>query len=380
MKKVLFVFGTRPEAIKMAPVILELKRYPDLFEVKVCVTAQHRQMLDQVLQWFEIVPDVDLNIMKPGQDLYDITANVLVSLREVYNELKPDVVLVQGDTTTVMAASMAAFYQQIPVAHVEAGLRTHNLYSPFPEEYNRKVTSIAAKYHFAPTRSSFDNLVKENIAHGDIYITGNTVIDALLLSIEKIKGQDAMYLDYDQFSGVDFSKKIVLITAHRRENFGADFVNMCTAIKRLAMQYPEVEFVYPVHLNPNVQSPVKDILTGNKNVHLISPLDYEHFVFLMNKSHVVLTDSGGVQEEAPALGKPVLVMRTNTERPEAVWAGTVKLVGPVEATIFSSVSLLLNDPVEYEKMSNAVNPYGDGKTSRRIKQVLAGDAFDAFAS
>ncbi|OGI01063.1 MAG: UDP-N-acetylglucosamine 2-epimerase [Candidatus Margulisbacteria bacterium GWF2_38_17] len=380
MMKLLFVFGTRPEAIKMAPVIIELKKYPEIFDVKVCVTAQHRQMLDQVMNWFHIAPDYDLNIMKPGQDLYDITANVLVEMKSVLRESAPDLILVQGDTTTVMAASIAAFYTQIPIAHIEAGLRTNNLLSPFPEEFNRRVTSIITKYHFAPTKTACQNLLDERVFNDDIYVTGNTVIDALMLSMEKIKGNLGKYYKLPQFKDIDFSKQLVLITAHRRENFGQEFKNMCGGIKSLANTYPDIEFVYPVHLNPNVQTPVNEILTGIPNIKLITPLDYENFVFMMSKSRIVLTDSGGVQEEAPSLGKPVLVMRNNTERPEAVTAGTVKLVGTDNNKIFNEVSKLIDDPVYYQKMSTAVNPYGDGNASSRIKAILAGEQFVEFGN
>jgi UDP-N-acetylglucosamine 2-epimerase (non-hydrolysing) len=364
MKKSLFIFGTRPEAIKMAPVIKKIKN-SKLMEVKVCVTAQHRQMLDQVLNLFEIEPDYDLNIMKPNQDLYDITSNVLLSIKDVLKKENPDIVFVQGDTTTTFAASLASFYQKIPVAHIEAGLRTYNIYSPFPEEMNRQLTSRIATYHFAPTNRARDNLIKEGIDERKIYVTGNTVIDALLEVVEKIKNKDIKIKGYNITD-----RKYILVTGHRRENFGKSFENMCNALKEIAQNNPNIDIVYPVHLNPNVQKPVFEILSNIPNVYLIEPLDYESFVYLMYNSYIILTDSGGIQEEAPSLGKPVLVMRDTTERPEAVEAGTVKLVGANKEKIVKEVENLLHNKSEYEKMSRAINPYGDGKASERIFEIL----------
>lgn len=365
-KKILFIFGTRPEAIKVAPVIKELEKYPDEFNPVVCVTGQHRQMLDQILNWFEIVPDYDLDIMKPGQDLFDITVNVLSKLKNIISEVSPDVVIAQGDTTTVMTASIASFYCKIPFAHLEAGLRTYDLYSPYPEEFNRKVAGITAKYHFAPTERAQNALLKEGMQKELIYITGNTVIDALYYSIEKLKENTEYKFPYK----IDENKKIVLITAHRRESFGEGFDNICQAIKDLAKKYNDILFIYPVHLNPHVKKPVKKYLTGIENVLLIDPLDYHHFIYLMNRSYIILTDSGGVQEEAPSLGKPVLVMRDTTERPEAVEAGTVILVGNSRENIFNHVSNLLDDKKMYQEMSRSINPYGDGKASARIKEIF----------
>jgi UDP-N-acetylglucosamine 2-epimerase (non-hydrolysing) len=379
MKKVLLVFGTRPEAIKMAPLVHEFKKHPDQFETLVCVTGQHREMLDQVLELFQIVPDVDLNIMKSGQDLYDVTSRVLLGMRDVLKELAPDVVLVHGDTTTSMAAALAAFYQQIPVGHVEAGLRTGNIYSPWPEEMNRLMTGRIATYHFSPTTLSKQNLLKENVNAEHIIITGNTVIDALHWVVNKIHleqglrdrlHQSILNYGYDT-DRLDKGKRLVLITGHRRENFGDGFLNICHAIASLAEKYPDVDFVYPMHLNPNVRKPVMEILgSDNPNVFLIEPLQYLQFVFLMEKSYLVLTDSGGVQEEAPGLGKPVLVMRDTTERPEAVGAGTVMLVGADRVRIEDGVSSLLENVTLYEKMSKAVNPYGDGLACQRIVDFL----------
>lgn len=374
MRKILFVFGTRPEAIKMAPIILELNKHPDQFDVKVCVTAQHREMLDQVLKWFEIRPDYDLDLMKPGQDLFDVTANVLTSIKGIYREVKPDLVLVQGDTTTVMSAAVAAFYEGIEIGHIEAGLRTGDLHNPFPEEFNRKVASIVTKYHFAPTKSAKSNLIKENINKNDMYVTGNTVIDALIYSHEKVKNMDFSKLD----EVIDKKRRYVLITAHRRESFGEGFINICKAILELAKEYEDVDFIYPVHLNPNVQNPVKEILGNISNVKLIEPLGYPEFVYLMSSSYMILTDSGGVQEEAPSLGKPVLVMRNTTERPEAIKAGTVKLVGTSMQYIIENVSSLLDNSDLYRQMSNAVNPYGDGIASKRIKNILAYEDYGEF--
>ena len=379
MKKVLLVFGTRPEAIKMAPLVHEFKKHPDQFETLVCVTGQHREMLDQVLELFQIVPDVDLNIMKSGQDLYDVTSRVLLGMRDVIKELAPDVVLVHGDTTTSMAAALAAFYQQIPVGHVEAGLRTGNIYSPWPEEMNRLMTGRIATYHFSPTPLSKKNLLKENVNAEHIIITGNTVIDALHWVVNKIHleqglrdrlHQSILNYGYDT-DRLDKGKRLVLITGHRRENFGDGFLNICHAIASLAEKYLDVDFVYPMHLNPNVRKPVMEILgSGQPNVFLIEPLQYLQFVFLMEKSYLVLTDSGGVQEEAPGLGKPVLVMRDTTERPEAVDAGTVILVGADRVRIEDGVSSLLENVTLYEKMSKAVNPYGDGLACQRIVDFL----------
>lgn len=383
MKKILLVFGTRPEAIKMAPLVRELKKYSDRFETLVCVTGQHRQMLDQVLKIFEIKPDYDLNIMKQGQDLYDITANVLIGMRDILEIAKPDVVLVHGDTTTSTATALAAFYKQIPVGHVEAGLRTNNIHSPWPEEINRQITSRIAEYDFAPTELSRDNLLRENIEDAKITITGNTVIDALFWVIEKIFKDDKLEntLKIKIFeSGYDVQrlkdgKRLILITGHRRENFGEGFISICKAIKRLGEKYPNVDFVYPMHLNPNVRKPIHDVFGGNLlnfgNMFFIEPLEYLSFVYLMEKSHLVLTDSGGIQEEAPGLGKPVLVMRDTTERPEAVNAGTVKLIGTDYDMIVKEVSSLLDDLHHYEKMSRAVNPYGDGHACERIINVLS---------
>lgn len=382
MKKVMLVFGTRPEAIKMAPLVKEFQKYPESFETIVCVTGQHRQMLDQVLQIFDITPDYDLNIMKQGQDLYDVTARVLTGMRDVLKEVQPDVVLVHGDTTTSTAAALAAFYQQIPVGHVEAGLRTHNIYSPWPEEMNRQITGRIATYNFAPTPLSKQNLLREAIAEDSITVTGNTVIDALYWVVDKIKNDTELNAELEgilKTAGYDVNrlsggKKLVLITGHRRENFGDGFINMCTAIKDLTLKYPDVDFVYPMHLNPNVRKPIHEVfgedLSDLGNMFFIEPLEYLSFVYLMEKSTIVLTDSGGIQEEAPGLGKPVLVMRDTTERPEALDAGTVKLVGTNYDMIVGEVSQLLDDEKAYEKMSKAVNPYGDGLACGRISMNL----------
>lgn len=386
-KRVLLVFGTRPEAIKVAPLVKAFQQQTDAFETVICVTGQHREMLDQVLRLFEIVPDYDLNIMKDGQDLYDITARVLVGMRDVIKAVQPDVVFVHGDTTTSMAAALAAFYQQIPVAHIEAGLRTHNIYSPWPEEMNRQITSRIATYNFAPTPLSKENLLKEGVKEETITVTGNTVIDALYLVVDKIK-QDASLsgqlqeqlnnAGYDT-SRLNNGRKLVLITGHRRENFGDGFVNMCNAIKTLTEKYPEVDFVYPMHLNPNVRKPILEIFGdeavsgtngGERNIFFIEPLEYLPFVYLMEQSTLVLTDSGGIQEEAPGLGKPVLVMRDTTERPEAVDAGTVKLVGTNYDLIVREVSLLLDDETHYRSMAQANNPYGDGQACERIIEFV----------
>ena len=382
MKRVMLVFGTRPEAIKMAPLVKEFQKYPNEFKTIVCVTGQHREMLDQVLQIFDIKPDYDLNIMKQGQDLYDVTSRVLVGLRDVLKETQPDVVLVHGDTTTSTASALAAFYQQIPVAHIEAGLRTHNIYSPWPEEMNRQLTGRMATYHFAPTPLSRQNLLQEGVADEKIIVTGNTVIDALYWVVDKIKGDESLQNELNGIlckAGYDTSrladgKKLVLITGHRRENFGDGFINMCTAIRDLSQKYPEVDFVYPMHLNPNVRKPIHEVfgedLSNLGNMFFIEPLEYLSFVYLMEKSTIVLTDSGGIQEEAPGLGKPVLVMRDTTERPEALSAGTVKLVGTDYNKIVNEVSSLLDDEAAYAKMSQAVNPYGDGLACGRIVNVL----------
>ena len=382
MKKVMLVFGTRPEAIKMAPLVKEFQKYPDTFKTIVCVTGQHRQMLDQVLQLFEIVPDYDLNIMKQGQDLYDVTARVLTGMRDVLKESHPDVVLVHGDTTTSTAAALAAFYQQIPVGHVEAGLRTHNIYSPWPEEMNRQITGRIATYNFAPTPLSKSNLLREAVAEESITVTGNTVIDALYWVVNKIKEDKVLNEELQNLlaqAGYDVTRlaggrKLVLITGHRRENFGDGFINMCTAIRDLTQKYPDVDFVYPMHLNPNVRKPIHEVfgedLSNLGNMFFIEPLEYLSFVYLMEKSNIVLTDSGGIQEEAPGLGKPVLVMRDTTERPEALEAGTVKLVGTDYDKIVNEVSLLLDDQAHYDAMSKAVNPYGDGLACGRIVETL----------
>ena len=382
MKTILLVFGTRPEAIKMCPLVKEFKRFPELFDAKVCVTGQHREMLDQVLHIFDIHPDYDLNIMKQGQDLYDITSRVLLGMRDILQQVKPDVVLVHGDTTTSTAAALAAFYQQIPVGHVEAGLRTNNIYSPWPEEMNRQITSRIATYNFAPTPLSKKNLLKENVSEKSILVTGNTVIDALHLVVERIESSKFLQTElinqlssagYDP-SRLDSGRKLVLITGHRRENFGDGFISMCTAIRDLAHKYQNVDFVYPMHLNPNVRKPIHQVFGDNLdnlgNLFFIEPLEYLSFVYLMEKSTIVLTDSGGIQEEAPGLGKPVLVMRNTTERPEALEAGTVKLVGTDYHKIVETVSELLENRNDYLAMSQAVNPYGDGKACGRIVSFL----------
>ena len=378
----MLVFGTRPEAIKMAPLVKEFQKYSEAFQTIVCVTGQHREMLDQVLHIFDICPDYDLNVMKQGQDLYDVTSRVLTGIRDVLKKCLPDVVVVHGDTTTSMAAALAAFYQQIPVAHVEAGLRTHNIYSPWPEEMNRQITGRIATYNFAPTALSKQNLLKENVNPDSIVVTGNTVIDALHQVVLKIKTDEALDVELEEIlckSGYDINrlkngKKMVLITGHRRENFGNGFINMCTAIKDLTIKYPDVDFVYPMHLNPNVRKPIHQVfgedLSSLGNIFFIEPLEYLSFVYLMEKAKIVLTDSGGIQEEAPGLGKPVLVMRDTTERPEAVTAGTVKLVGTEYHKIMTEVSLLLSDSNYYDKMSLAVNPYGDGLACHRIVKKL----------
>ena len=382
MKRVMLVFGTRPEAIKMAPLVQEFRKHPDQYETLVCVTGQHREMLDQVLNIFGIVPDYDLNIMKPGQDLYDVTARILAGMRDVLSEAKPEIVLVHGDTTTSMAVALAAFYRQIPVGHVEAGLRTHNIYSPWPEEMNRQITGRIATHHFSPTPLSRENLLREGIDKSRIIVTGNTVIDALYAVVNKIKddvplqlslGEELRAAGYDTGRlAAEEGRHLVLITGHRRENFGDGFLHICQAIKTLSEKYPNVDFVYPMHLNPNVRKPIKEIFGENRqsNLFFIEPLEYLSFVYLMEKSHIVLTDSGGIQEEAPGLGKPVLVMRDTTERPEALEAGTVKLVGTDYDKIVSEVSSLLDDTECYKRMSQAVNPYGDGKACERIVEYI----------
>jgi len=390
MKKVMLVFGTRPEAIKMSPLVKEFQKYPESFKTIVCVTGQHREMLDQVLRIFEITPDYDLNIMKQGQDLYDVTVGVLTGMRDVLKNTQPDIVLVHGDTTTSTAAALAAFYQQIPVGHVEAGLRTYDIYSPWPEEMNRQITGRISTYHFSPTLLSKQNLLTEGIQDEKIFVTGNTVIDALYMVVDKIKNNKSLDTELENLlkkSGYNISrledgKKLVLITGHRRENFGDGFINICTAIKDLVLKYPNVDFVYPMHLNPNVRKPIQQVFIGLDNLSrgegwgnagnmfFIEPLEYLSFVYLMEKSTIVLTDSGGIQEEAPGLGKPVLVMRDTTERPEALKAGTVKLVGTNYEYIINEVSNLLNNQDYYEEMSKAINPYGDGMACNRIVQLL----------
>jgi UDP-N-acetylglucosamine 2-epimerase (non-hydrolysing) len=368
--KVLSVFGTRPEAIKMASLALGLQA-DARFESKICVTGQHRQMLDQVLELFELTPDYDLKIMKPGQDLTDVTVAILQGLKAVLADFKPDIVLVHGDTATTFATSLAAYYQQIPVGHVEAGLRTGNLYSPWPEEANRKLTGALSQLHFAPTSQSQANLLAEGVASEHIHVTGNTVIDALLEVTRKLQRPDLSKAFSEQFSYLDASRRLVLVTGHRRESFGDGFERICKALVQIAQDCADVEIVYPVHLNPNVREPVNRLLKGVKNIHLIEPLDYLPFVYLMNRSYLILTDSGGVQEEAPSLGKPVLVMRDTTERPEAVQAGTVRLVGTDLQAIISNVEELLGDEDAYQRMSVAHNPYGDGQACARIIEVLA---------
>lgn len=367
MKTILMIFGTRPEAIKMAPLILELRKHPQDFSVKVCVTAQHREMLDQVLSFFSIKPDYDLNVMQANQTLFGVTARIFERIEPVLNEVKPDVVIVQGDTTTVLAGAIGAFYKQIKIAHLEAGLRSGDMYSPFPEEMNRVLVSRIADYHFAPTKRAAKALLKEGVSADKIFTVGNTVIDALLLAVDLVR-DDKIYHEY--FSQIDFTKRIILVTGHRRESFGGGFESMCRAIKRLAEHNRNVEIVYPVHLNPNVRIPVNKILSGIDNVHLLDPLDYPYLVWLMEKAYLVLTDSGGIQEEAPTLGKPVLVMRDVTERQEGVEAGTAKLVGTDEQKIYGEAQKLLDDKSSYAEMANAVNPYGDGTTSEKIAEIL----------
>lgn len=391
MKTVMLVFGTRPEAIKMCPLVKEFQKYAENFKTIVCVTGQHREMLDQVLQIFDVNPDYDLNIMKQGQDLYDVTARVLIGMRDVFKECKPDVVLVHGDTTTSTAAALAAFYQQIPVGHVEAGLRTHNINSPWPEEMNRQITGRIATYNFSPTPLSESNLLEEQV-QGKTFVTGNTVIDALYMIIDRLRKDETLSKEQNMLllkAGYDIArlkegKKLVLITGHRRENFGVGFIHMITAIKDLKNKYPEVDFVYPMHLNPNVRKPIHEIfgkdLSNLGNMFFIEPLQYIEFVYLMEKATIVLTDSGGIQEEAPSLGKPVLVMRDTTERPEALSSGTVHLVGTDYNKIMTEVSSLLDDMDIYEKMSKAVNPYGDGKACERIVRAIIGDEIGKYGN
>lgn len=373
IKKILIVFGTRPEAIKMVPLVKEFKKYSE-FDVKVCVTAQHRQMLDQVLEIFGIVPDYDLDIMQAGQDLYDLSSRILLKMRDVLGEYKPDIVFVHGDTTTASIASLAAFYKQIKVAHVEAGLRTGDIYSPFPEEINRQLVDIIASYHFAPTNLSKQNLIKENKSPENIVVTGNTVIDALFLLLDRMQKdsrlKDKILTSLNAKYDTNRGKKIILVTGHRRENFGDGFINICEALKTIAIKNPNVDIVYPVHLNPNVQEPVRKILSGIDNVRLIAPLEYGEFVYLMSMAHFIITDSGGIQEEAPSLGKPVLVMRNTTERPEAIEAGSVRLVGVDKENIVLQAQILLDDDEIYQKMSQSRSPYGDGKASVKIVEFI----------
>jgi len=384
MKNILIIFGTRPEAIKMAPLVKALEEHHDYFRIRVCVTAQHREMLDQVLNLFQVKPHYDLDIMKPGQDLFDVTSNVLKGLKAVLEKDRPDLVLVHGDTTTTMAASLAAFYSGIPVGHVEAGLRTQNKKAPFPEEVNRRVTSIVADFHFAPTDAARNNLLREGVSPGSIFVTGNTVIDALQVTLEKIWSKNLeteivgnLVESFPSLSRVfsnrrsnGIKSRLVLVTGHRRENFGQGFENICQAFKQIAARHSDVQIIYPVHMNPRVQEPAQRILSDCKNIHLIDPLDYLPFVYLMHQSYMIITDSGGVQEEAPSLGKPVLVMRDTTERPEAVDAGTVKLIGTDYNQIVDNVSALLEDTQVYERMAQAVNPYGDGRACGRIIEAL----------
>ncbi len=374
MKNILIVFGTRPESIKMIPVIKELEKHPDQIKLSICVSAQHREMLDQVLKIFDISPDFDFNIMKPGQDLYDVTCSVLDNMKLLLQDIKPDLILVHGDTTTSMAVALAAFYQQIPVGHVEAGLRTNNIYSPWPEEINRQITGRIAAYHFAPTETAKKNLLSEQIDPSKIFVVGNTVIDALFIGLDQISNSNAEQAIVVDLIGKGYSykpdTKIILITGHRRENFGQGFIDMCEAIGELADKYPRCDFIYPVHPNPNVLSVVKDLLNNRKNVLLIEPLEYLSFLYLMNKSYLIITDSGGIQEEAPGLGKPVLVTRDTTERPEAVVAGTVKLVGTDKEKIIKEVTRLIEDQEYYDSMARALNPYGDGTAAKQITNII----------
>ncbi len=381
MTKILLVFGTRPEAIKMAPLVKQLKSDPSAFETRVCVTAQHREILDQILSIFDIVPDYDLNVMTKDQDLYDVTTLVLQGLKKIFKNYKPDIVLVHGDTTTTFTASLAAFYQQIDVGHVEAGLRTNNIYAPYPEEINRQCATRIAKYHFAPTILNKENLIAENIREENIIVTGNTVIDTLMMVVDQIKSDMALenrirrYIEDFGYpaENLDNGRKLILVTGHRRENFGTGFLNICEAIKEIAALHPELDIVYPVHLNPNVRRPVNQILSNIPNVYRIEPLDYESFVYLMSRSYIILTDSGGIQEEAPSIGKPTLVMREETERPEAVEAGTIILVGTDKAKILKHIEILITDKKKYRKMSNCYSPYGDGNAAKRIAAFLKKD-------
>ena len=374
MKKILIVFGTRPEAIKMAPLVKEFQKDLINFDIKVCVTAQHREMLDQVLDLFRIIPDYDLNVMTPGQDLYDVTSKILLKIKPVLEELKPDLVLVHGDTVTTFATSLAAYYQKIKVGHIEAGLRTGDLYSPWPEEGNRRLTGVLTDYHFSPTNTSKSNLLNEGISESSVFVTGNTVIDALQLVVNRIKSDETLRLKIEntifQSGFQELNSNFILVTGHRRENFGQGFLNICGALKVLAENNPGINILYPVHLNPNVRKPVNELLSSVSNIKLVEPFQYEEFIYLMSKSYLILTDSGGIQEEAPSLGKPVLVMRDTTERPEAVEAGTVKLVGSNRDNIIEEVQSLLDDPGEYQRMSNAHNPYGDGYASNNILNFL----------
>jgi UDP-N-acetylglucosamine 2-epimerase (non-hydrolysing) len=374
MKKILIVFGTRPEAIKMAPLVKEFQKDLINFDIKVCVTAQHREMLDQVLDLFRIIPDYDLNVMTPGQDLYDVTSKILLKIKPVLEELKPDLVLVHGDTVTTFATSLAAYYQKIKVGHIEAGLRTGDLYSPWPEEGNRRLTGVLTDYHFSPTNTSKNNLLNEGVSESSVFVTGNTVIDALQLVVNRIKSDKTLRLKIEntifQSGFQELNSNFILVTGHRRENFGQGFLNICGALKVLAENNPGINILYPVHLNPNVRKPVNELLSSVSNIKLVEPFQYEEFIYLMSKSYLILTDSGGIQEEAPSLGKPVLVMRDTTERPEAVEAGTVKLVGSNRDNIIEEVQSLLDDPGEYQRMSKAHNPYGDGYASNNILNFL----------
>ena len=374
MKKILIVFGTRPEAIKMAPLVKEFKKDTLNFETKVCVTAQHREMLDQVLNLFQITPDYDLDIMKPSQDLYDVTSSILLKIKPVLEGFSPDVVLVHGDTATTFATSLAAYYKKIKIGHIEAGLRTGNLYSPWPEEGNRRLTGVLANYHFSPTSTSKNNLLNEGVNESTVFVTGNTVIDALQLVVNRIKNDGGLRLKIEstifQSGFQELNSKFVLVTGHRRENFGQGFLNICEALKVLAKNNPDISILYPVHLNPNVKGRVNEILSNISNIKLVEPFQYEEFIYLMSKAYLILTDSGGIQEEAPSLGRPVLVMRNTTERPEAVEAGTVKLVGSDPGNIIKEVQKLLNNNSEYQKMSKAYNPYGDGNASQKILTIL----------
>ena len=376
MRKILIVFGTRPEAIKMAPLVKEFQKNTENFDTRVCVTAQHREMLDQVLDLFQITPDYDLNIMQPSQNLYDVTSNILLEIRPVLEEFKPNVVLVHGDTATTFATSLASYYQKIKIGHIEAGLRTGNLYSPWPEEGNRRLTGVLTDYHFSPTETSRKNLLNEGVSESSIFVTGNTVIDALQLVIKRIDTDRFLKLNIEkaviQSGFKEIDSKYILVTCHRRENFGKGFLNICEALKVLAEGNPDINILYPVHLNPNVRKPVNELLSNISNIKLVEPFQYEEFVYLMNKSYLILTDSGGIQEEAPSLGKPVLVMRDTTERPEAVEAGTVKLIGSDQDNIIKEVQKLLNDDSEYQKMSKAHNPYGGGNASENILNILKG--------